>query len=69
MGGVCAHKDPAQKLHPKMALQKLFRGKGEVTLLMLAKCKQNTQLFTSQATSTHQNRDYQKPQKAPPLSH
>lgn len=52
-----------------MALQKLFRGKGEVTLLMLAKCKQNIQLFTSQATSTHQNRDYQKPQKAPAPSH
>lgn len=67
MGSVCACKDPVQILHPKLALLKLFRGKGEVTLLKLAKCKQNIQLLTSQVTSIHQIRGSQKPQEAPSL--
>lgn len=56
-----------RNLHPKLAPLKLFRGKGEATLLKLAKCEENILLFTSQATSTHQNRNSQKHQKVPAL--
>lgn len=44
--GVCACKDQVQILRPKLAQLNLFRGKGEVILLKLAKCKQSIRPFT-----------------------